>query len=104
MNKILKVVVGLLCSLMLNLPIFGAGERIHNETGYHFSLFEKQYPLATYFTIQSDDFYPGVVKKSIFRVRTNYDLSNADGWQATGIKRVLSLGNCLSMGYGGGYL
>jgi len=33
------------------------------------------------------------VKKSSFRVCTNYDLSNGDGWQATGIKRVLSLGS-----------
>ena len=36
--------------------------------------------------------YSGAVKKSAFRVRTNYDLSNQKGWQATGITRLLSLG------------
>ena len=36
--------------------------------------------------------YPGVVKKSSFRVRTSYDLSNQNGWQATGITRLLSFG------------
>ena len=36
--------------------------------------------------------YPGSVKKSSFRIRTNYDLSNQEGWQATGITRLLSLG------------
>lgn len=65
-----------------------------NQGGsYHFSMHLNAYALATYFTIQSDDTYRGVVKKSSFRVRTNYDLSNGDGWQATGIKRVLSLGS-----------
>jgi hypothetical protein len=36
--------------------------------------------------------YPGKIKKSAFRIRTNYDLSNQNGWQATGITRILSLG------------
>jgi len=36
--------------------------------------------------------YRGVVKKSAFRIRTNYDLSNQNGWQATGITRILSMG------------
>lgn len=36
--------------------------------------------------------YPGMIKKSAFRVRTNYDLSNQEGWQATGITRMLSMG------------
>lgn len=36
--------------------------------------------------------YPGKIKKSAFRIRTNYDLSDENGWQATGITRVLSLG------------
>lgn len=63
-----------------------------SQQGYHFSIYEKTYPLATYFTIESDDTYRGSVKKSFFRMRTNYDLSDAHGWQATGIKRILSLG------------
>ncbi|MCR9192516.1 MAG: hypothetical protein NXI01_07630 [Gammaproteobacteria bacterium] len=36
--------------------------------------------------------YRGMVKKSAFRIRTNYDLSNQNGWQATGITRLLSMG------------
>lgn len=36
--------------------------------------------------------YPGSIKKSAFRIRTNYDLSDRHGWQATGITRLLSLG------------
>lgn len=36
--------------------------------------------------------YPGTVKKSAFRIRTNYDLSSQQGWQATGITRLLSMG------------
>ena len=36
--------------------------------------------------------YAGKVKKSAFRIRTNYDLSDQHGWQATGITRILSLG------------
>lgn len=65
----------------------------NERKGYSLSIYEKKYPLATYFTIESDNTYRGSVKKSVFRVRTNYDLSNADGWQATGIKRLLSLGS-----------
>jgi hypothetical protein len=63
------------------------------EESYHFSIYPNDYALATYFTIQADDTYRGVVKKSAFRIRTNYDLSNGDGWQATGIKRAMSLGS-----------
>lgn len=40
----------------------------------------------------SEPTYPGTVKKSAFRIRTNYDLSNQNGWQATGITRLLSMG------------
>lgn len=36
--------------------------------------------------------YAGVIKKSAFRLRTNYDLSDQNGWQATGITRIASLG------------
>jgi hypothetical protein len=68
-----------------------AEEAIPNS--YHISIYPKTYILASYFTIQGDDTYRGIVKKSAFRIRTNYDLSNSDGWQATGIKRMLSLGS-----------
>lgn len=37
--------------------------------------------------------YPGKIKKSAFRIRTHYDLSDRNGWQATGITRILSLGS-----------
>lgn len=82
--------------LSLTLHFFSLGAQEENQTEYHFSIYEKVYPLATYFTIESDDTYRGSVKKSLLRIRTNYDLSNSDGWQATGIKRVLSLGSVYS--------
>ena len=93
MRKFYSVRAVLLCCLMLLTKLSATEQELK---GYSFSLFEKTYPLATYFTIESDDTYCGVVKKSFFRIRTNYDLSNSDGWQATGIKRVLSLGSVYS--------
>ena len=66
------------------------------EQSYQFTIQKQIYPLATFFSIHSEDIYRGVVKKSAFRLRTNYDLSNVDGWQASGIKRVLSLGSVYS--------
>jgi hypothetical protein len=36
--------------------------------------------------------YPGKIKKSVFRMKTTYDLSDANGWQATGSIRLISLG------------
>lgn len=83
--------LGLICSLMLNMLSLSANEC--GQIGYHLSVYEKIYPLATFFTIESDDTYRGSVKKSVFRLRANFDLSNSDGWQASGIKRVLSLGS-----------
>lgn len=91
MKNTRTIAAGLLYCLTLYCLALDAYEKSQN--GYHFSVYEKIYPLATYFTIESDDSYCGSVKKSIFRIRTNYDLSNSDGWQATGIKRMLSLGS-----------
>ena len=82
----------ILCSYLMLSSGTVSGSESKNDS-YHFSIYPNSYALATYFNIQSDDTYRGVVKKSAFRVRTNYDLSNGDGWQATGIKRVLSLGS-----------
>lgn len=64
-----------------------------SESSYTFSLYKQTYALSTFFSIQSEETYRGVVKKSIFRLRTNYDLSDEHGWQATGVKRVISLGS-----------
>ena len=44
-------------------------------------------------TTDYSETYPGTVQKSAFRIRTNYDLSDKKGWQATGISRILSLGS-----------
>jgi len=59
---------------------------------YHFKIQKKEYRFSTFFEIDSEDSYRGAIKKSLFRVRTNYDLSDSNGWQATGICRVLTLG------------
>lgn len=60
---------------------------------YEFNIRKDPYAFATYFQIDSDDTYIGTVKKSSFPIRTNYDLSDENGWQATGIKRILTLGS-----------
>lgn len=60
--------------------------------GYHFEIQQHDHKFASYFDIDSDDTYPGTVKKSVFRLRENYDLSDEHGWQATGIVRAVSLG------------
>ncbi|MCD6038933.1 MAG: hypothetical protein K0S27_333 [Gammaproteobacteria bacterium] len=67
---------------------------VHESNPYTFSITKHIYKLAEMYQIKSfqDETYPGTVKKSAFRVRTNYDLSNAEGWQATGITRIASLG------------
>ncbi len=67
---------------------------VHEDHPYTFSISKHVYQFSEQYQIKStlQETYPGTVKKSAFRVRTNYDLSNKDGWQATGITRVLSPG------------
>ncbi|MCH9631588.1 MAG: hypothetical protein S4CHLAM37_16120 [Chlamydiia bacterium] len=60
---------------------------------YHFKISKKEYRFSTFFEIDSSDAPRGNVKKSFFRMRTNYDLSDVHGWQATGTVRVMSLGS-----------
>ena len=77
-----------------SLLIFAATSLFGTDTeGYHFTVQQRAHSLATYFDIDSDDTYPGTIKKSVFRLRENYDLSDADGWSATGIVRIASLGS-----------
>lgn len=65
---------------------------IPENNAYEFDIRKDPYEFATYFQIDSQNTYIGTVKKNYFRIRTNYDLSNESGWQATGIKRVFNLG------------
>lgn len=67
---------------------------VHEEHPYTFTMSRHVYKTSEQFQIKStqQDTYPGTVKKSAFRIRDNYDLSNKDGWQATGITRILSPG------------
>jgi len=60
---------------------------------YHFKIQEKKYDFSSFFEIDSEDTYRGNVKKSSFRFRDCYDLSDLDGWCATGVKRIFSLGS-----------
>lgn len=68
---------------------------VHEDQPYNFVISKDVYKLSEIYQINSQlkETYPGSVKKSAFRIRTNYDLSNKDGWQATGITRVISLGS-----------
>jgi hypothetical protein len=67
---------------------------IHEDHPYDFVISKDVYKFSEIYQIKSPlkETYPGSVKKSAFRIRTNYDLSNVNGWQATGITRILSLG------------
>lgn len=71
---------------------FQANGAVHETEPYSFDIKKDAYMLHTNFQISSDTTYNGSVKKSKLRVRVNYDLSDEHGWQATGIKRVASLG------------
>jgi len=59
---------------------------------YHFRIQKKQFRSSSFFEIDSEDTYRGNIKKSSFRIRNCYDLSDKGGWCATGIKRFASLG------------
>jgi hypothetical protein len=71
---------------------------VHEEKPYQFDIKKDIHPTAEVYRINSKvrETYAGSIKKSAFRVRTNYDLSNEHGWQATGITRILSLGALFS--------
>ena len=59
-----------------------------------FNIFEKQYRLSTVFEMDAHGKPFGTVVKSVFRIRTNYDVYDAQGVRrATGICRLLCLGS-----------
>lgn len=67
---------------------------LHEAQPYNFEISKDVYKLSEIYQIMSpqQETYPGSIKKSAFRIRTNYDLSDVNGWQATGITRLISLG------------
>ena len=67
---------------------------VREDHPYNFVISKDVYFTSKIFQINSPqkETYPGSVKKSAFRIRANYDLSNQAGWQATGITRIVSLG------------
>lgn len=84
--------------LLISVNVFGYG--IYESHPYEFlikksvSRFSEKYIISI--PSQTTSTYPGTytgaIKKSAFRLRTNYDLSDANGWQATGITRMASMG------------
>jgi hypothetical protein len=90
------VVSSLLC--LLSFTPYAANSSdygVHEDHPYDIALTKHVYKLSEIYQIKSPlrETYPGSIKKSAFRIRTNYDLSNKDGWQATGITRIISLGS-----------
>ncbi|NGX48616.1 MAG: hypothetical protein K940chlam5_00204 [Candidatus Anoxychlamydiales bacterium] len=97
----------LLCLCMISFLCFANANNIDVDTEskppvtdsykshekYHFTIQQKNYSFSSFFEIDSEDTYRGNVKKSQFRLRDHYDLSDKDGWCATGIKRMFSLGS-----------
>ena len=91
-----KLFVSLLVLFAISSSVFSANSYggVHENHPYDFLITKDVYKLSEIYQINSPlkETYPGSVKKSAFRIRTNYDLSNKDGWQATGITRIISLG------------
>lgn len=82
-------------SIILFPVSFAFAYGVHEDHPYDFVVTKDIYKFSEIYQIKSPlkETYPGSVKKSAFRIRTNYDLSNKDGWQATGITRIVSLGS-----------
>ncbi|HVT62434.1 MAG TPA: hypothetical protein VHD33_02965 [Legionellaceae bacterium] len=77
------------------------GYGVHEDHPYEFLMKKYGYKFSERYEISSSPMgvgktYSGSIKKSAFRIRNNYDLSNLHGWQATGITRILSLGTLYS--------
>ncbi len=91
MRKLIVLWLLVLCSITSHVAVAG----VHEDHPYDFIVTKDIYKFSEVYQIKSPprETYPGSIKKSAFRIRTNYDLSNKDGWQATGITRILSLGS-----------
>lgn len=93
MNKLLSVFFILFATFVA--PAFAQeSQSIHENHTYHFLITKGVYQFSELYTITSPSkqTYSGMVKKSFFRIRTHYDLSDQHGWQATGIIRMMSVG------------
>lgn len=90
MNKLFRTWFIVLFAIFSHVALAG----VHEDHPYGFLITKDVYKFSEIYQINSllKETYPGSVKKSSFRIRTNYDLSNKDGWQATGITRIISLG------------
>jgi hypothetical protein len=64
---------------------------VHEDHPYEFDIRKDPYLFSTHFQIDSTNTYTGTVKKSAFRLRTEYELSDENGWQATGKRRIMTL-------------
>lgn len=97
MDVIKKITKRLLVLLItISAATVSVSAAVHESHPYEFEIRRDPYRFATYFQISSKDTYIGSVKKSAFRLRRNYDLSDKNGWQATGIVRILTLGTLFS--------
>lgn len=56
----------------------------HAPAPYEFTITQQDYRFSTLFEIDSLNTYEGQVKKSALRLWKSYNLSDANGWQATG--------------------
>jgi len=95
MRKLFVSCMLALCAMTSPFVIANSYGGVYEDHPYNFVISKDVYKLSEIYQINSPlkETYPGSVKKSAFRIRTNYDLSNKDGWQATGITRILSLGS-----------
>ncbi|MCC5791138.1 MAG: hypothetical protein JJT82_00810 [Legionellaceae bacterium] len=90
MKKMLTVLMVSVTIAISSLSFAG----VHEDHPYDYTISKDIYKMSEIYQIKSiqKETYPGSIKKSMFRIRTNYDLSDKHGWQATGIIRLLSPG------------
>lgn len=84
------VFILLTCLFCFNLQ---ASHHHHHDHGYQFTVHKKDYSFSTVFELEDEDCLVGSILKSVFRIRTNYDIYDPYGkYMGTGICRFFSLG------------
>lgn len=84
-----------LCALSSPFATASSAYGVHEDHPYEYSIKKDVYKLYEIYQINSPrkDTYAGSIKKSPFRLRRTYDLSNQAGWQATGVIPIISSGS-----------
>jgi hypothetical protein len=86
----------LLLTGMFNSTVSDAAQ---SNSALKFNVHQQDYTFSTIFEFRSDNEFLGTAVKSVFRIRTNYDLYTKQGkYEAVGICRMLTLGALYAWG------